>query len=171
MPGTAAKVVFTEVQMELLEEIAASRTESVCLVQRAKIILLAYQKQNNEQIGAVVGLNPQAVSVWRKRWKAAFDKLIQIECTESRLSLLRQMKTLLSDLPRAGKKPTFTTEQQAGIVAIACERPDQEAARPIAQWTHREIAEEAVKRNIVPSISPSRVGAFLKSGRRSATPK
>jgi hypothetical protein len=65
MPGTAAKVFFTEVQMEMLEGIVASRTASVRLVQRAQIILLSYQKRNNELIGEVVGLNPQQVSVWR----------------------------------------------------------------------------------------------------------
>ena len=35
MPGTAAKVFFTEVQMEMLEGIVASRTASVRLVRRA----------------------------------------------------------------------------------------------------------------------------------------
>jgi hypothetical protein len=164
MPGTAAKVVFSELQMELLEEVSVSRTEEIRLVQRAKIILLAFKKQNNEQIGEVVGLNPQAVSVWRKRWKAKLDKLIQIECTESKLNLMRAIKTVLPDLPRAGRKRTFTTEQQAGIVAIACETPEKEAARPISHWTHREIADEAVKRQLVRSISPSSVWAFLKSG-------
>ena len=67
MPGTAAKVVFSERQMKFLEELANSRTEEIRLVQRAKTILLAYQKRNNGQIGEVVGMNPQAVSVWRKR--------------------------------------------------------------------------------------------------------
>jgi putative transposase len=50
------------------------------------------------------------------------------------------------------------------IVAIACVSPDEESGRPISQFTQREIADEAVKRNIVDSISVSRVGAFLKSG-------
>jgi len=50
MPGTAAKVSFPELQMEMLEEIVASKTASVRLVERAQIVLLAYQKRNNEQI-------------------------------------------------------------------------------------------------------------------------
>ena len=164
MPGTAAKVLFTEVQMQMLEEIVASRTAPVRLVQRAQIVLLAYQKRNNEQIGEVVGLNPQQVSVWRKRWKAKQDHLIHVECTDTKAALRRAIETVLSDLPRKGRDATFTTDQQAAVVAIACEDPDAQSERPISHWTHQEIADEVVRRNIVPSISASRVGAFLKSG-------
>ena len=89
MPGTAAKVFFSEVQMQMLEEIVASRTAAVRLVQRAQIVLLAYQKRNNEQIGEVVGLNPQQVSVWRKRWKAKQDHLIHVECADTKAALRR----------------------------------------------------------------------------------
>lgn len=156
--------------MEILEEIAHSRTEEFRLVQRAKIILLAYQKRNNEQIGLIVGMNPQAVSVWRKRWKAKFDDLIRIECNESAVKLKSEIRTLLTDLPRTGRKATFSTEQQAAIVGLACVSPD-EADRPISNWTQREIADEAVKRGLVASISTSRVGHFLKSGRLATTPK
>jgi len=168
MPGKAAKIQITERQNELLEEIVASRTAAVRLVQRAQIILLAFQKRNNEEVGEIVGLNPQQVSVWRKRWKADWERLISIECSESRSVLKLEIESLLADQPRKGRTPTFSPEQQAAIVALACEDPDDESERPIAQFTLREIADEAVKRDIVPSISRSRVSAFLKSGRCSA---
>jgi hypothetical protein len=151
--------------MQILEEIVASRTASVRLVQRAQIILLAFQKRNNEQIGEVVGLNPQQVSVWRKRWKANFDHLIQVECSDTKAALQRAIEKVLADLPRKGCDSKFTTEQQAAIVAIACEDPDDQSGRPISHWTHQEIADEAVGRKIVPTISAGRVGTFLKSGR------
>lgn len=171
MPGKAAKIQLSERQMELLEEIVASRTAQVRLVQRAQIILLAFQKRNNEEIGEVVGLNPQQVSVWRKRWKADWDRLIAVECSERKSVLKSEIETLLSDQPRKGRTPTFSAEQQAAIVALACEDPDEASERPISQFTAREIADEAVKRNIVPSISRSRVSAFLKSSRRPAPSK
>ncbi len=168
MPGSAAKVLFSEVQMQMLDDIVSSRTAAVRLVQRAQIILLAYRKRNNEQIGEVVGLNPQQVSVWRKRWKANQDHLINLECTDTKAALRRAIETVLADRSRKGRDTKFTTEQQAAIVAIACEEPDAESERPISQWTRREIADEAVRREIVSSISASRVGAFLKSGRPQA---
>lgn len=171
MPGTAAKVTVTETQLEILEEIVASRTAAVRLVQRAHIVVLAFGKRNNEQISEIVGLNPQQVSVWRKRWKNDWERLIQVECSESKTVLRREIEKLLSDRPGRGCKPSFTPEQQATIVSIACENPEAESERPISQFTHREIAEEAIKRGIVESISPSCVGAFLKSGRRAAAPE
>ena len=112
-----------------------------------------------------MGLNPQQVSVWRKRWKANQDHLINIECTDTKAALRRAIETVLADQPRKGRDSKFTTDQQAAIVAIACENPDAESERPISHWPHQEIAREAARREIVSSISASCVGSFLKSGR------
>ena len=171
MPGKAAKILVTETQSAILEEIAASRTAAVRLVQRAKIVLLAFAKNNNEQVGEVVGLNPQQVSVWRKRWRNEWERLISVECNESRSVLKNEIESLFADQPRKGRGSTFSPEQQAAIVAMACENPDQESERPISQFTAREIADEAVRREIVPSISRTTVRSFLKSGRCSAASK
>lgn len=171
MPGKAAKIQITERQLELLEEIAASRTASVRLVQRANIVLLAFAKNNNEEVGQVVGLNPQQVSVWRKRWRDDWQRMILVECNETRSVLKKELEKLLADRPRKGRAPKFSTEQQAAIVAIGCENPDEESERPISQFTVREIADEAVKREIVPRISRTQVWTFLKSGRRPAASK
>jgi hypothetical protein len=162
---------MSERQMEVLESFVASRTASVRLVQRAQIILLAFQKKNNEVIGEIVALNPQQVSVWRKRWKAKLEHLIHVECTDTKAALQRAIENVLSDLPRKGRGSKFTTEQQAAIVAIACEDPDDKSERPISHWTNQEIADEAVQREIVPTISASRVRDFLKSGRPEAAPQ
>jgi len=48
-------------------------------------------------------------------------------------------------------------------VALACEGPEH-WQRPISHWTPRELADEAIKRGMVPSLSPRHVGRFLKSG-------
>lgn len=165
MPGTAAKVRLTERQMEILETIVASKTAAVRLVQRAQIILLAFDKKNNQTISEIVDLNPLQVGRWRKRWKQNWERLIQVECTETAAALRRAIEEVLSDRPRKGRNATFTTEQQAAVVAIACEAPDEESQRPISSWTRQEIADEAVGRGVAPAISASTVGRFLKSGR------
>jgi len=87
--------------------------------------------------------------------------LIAIECSDTQAALRRAIENVLADLPRKGRASKFTTEQQAAIVSIACEAPEDQAERPIANWTCREIAEEAVRRKIVPSISITRVGSFF----------
>lgn len=167
MPGKAAKVVISEVQQEVLEEIAASRTAAVRLVQRAKIILLGFEGWLNEEISLEVGLNPDQVGCWRRRWQQNFRALITVECGEGRTALRKAVEKLLADLPRKGGPRTFTAEQQVAIVAISCEQPE-ESDRPVSHWSQRELADEAQQRGIVASISARHVGRFLKSG-RSAT--
>jgi len=55
LPGKAAKIVFTDKQQVILREFAASPSVSVALAQRSKIILLAFDGLNNEQIEAIIG--------------------------------------------------------------------------------------------------------------------
>ncbi len=64
MPGKAAKVIVTEKQHAILQTFAKSRSVSVSLAQRSKIILLAFEKHNNEEIEALVGLHHDAVDAY-----------------------------------------------------------------------------------------------------------
>jgi hypothetical protein len=58
MPGSAAKLVITERQQALLQQIVAASTSPVRLVQRAEIILRAFAGQENREIAAAIDLNP-----------------------------------------------------------------------------------------------------------------
>jgi putative transposase len=159
---------MTERQDKILRAIIASRTAPVRLIERAQIIRLAFEKKLNQEISNIVPLNPQQVGLWRKRWKAQFERLVTIECNEGPGPLKKAIEDVLADAPRAGRTPRITTDQQAQIVAIACESPE-ESERPISNWTHREIADEAMKRKIVKTVSPRTVGSFLKPGPGSST--
>jgi hypothetical protein len=74
---------------------------------------------------------------------------------------------VLADAPRPGAPDTFTAEQIVQIINLAC-TPPVDAGRPVDAWTRRELADEAINRQIVASISPTSVGRFLKAGRPSA---
>ena len=63
---------------------------------------------------------------------------------------------------------TFTAEQIVQIINLACTHPAA-AGRPVDAWTPRELAAEAEKRQLVPSISPRTVGRFLKASRSQTT--
>jgi putative transposase len=76
--------------------------------------------------------------------------------------LTRQILDVLEDLPRSGAPPTFAPTQLCQIMSLACEKRPEECGRPVTHWTARELADEAVKRQIVPSISARHVGRFLK---------
>ena len=160
MPGTAAKIVVSERQQSLLEEFSKSRTVGKGIVQRATIVLLGFAGLPNEEIALRVGLNRQQVGLWRQRWRDAWDSLCVWECTEPH-RLREAILDLLSDAPRPGAPATYTAEQVAQIVALACELPKL-SGRPIDHWTLRELRDEAMARKIVEEISPSQVGRFLQ---------
>ena len=75
MSGKAAKVIVTERQFAILEQISKASTTSQQLIQRANIILLGFAKSFNENIAQQVGLNRQQVGLWRRRWACSFDAL------------------------------------------------------------------------------------------------
>jgi transposase len=160
MSGKAARIVLSERQQEILQQMIRSTTLSRRLVQRASVILLAFDRHLNEDIGTKVGLSRKQVGLWRRRWKESFDALVSIECRETHATLRRAIEDVLNDAPRSGAHGKFTAEQITQIMAIACEPPEL-SGRPIEHWTHRELADEAMKRKVVDSISAKQVGRWL----------
>jgi len=161
MPGKAAKVVITERQQEILRQMVRSRSCPQGLAQRARIILLAFDRLQNGPIAEQLGCERHGVGIWRRRWADAFDTLIRIECLEGVPALRTAIEDVLSDNPRSGSPGTFAPDQIARIIAVACE-PPEDSGRPVTHWTPTELAEEVVARRIVPSISVRHVGRLLK---------
>ena len=162
MPGKAAKVVITERQQDLLREMTTSRMCPTGLALRAAIVLGAFAGESNEQIAERLGCERHSVGLWRRRWQQHFDQLIHAECV-GRPGELRRLieETVLADAPRAGRRSRFSAEQIAMIITVACE-PPAKSGRPISHWTQPELADEVVKRQIVPAISARHLGRFLK---------
>jgi transposase len=162
MAGSAAKVVITERQQEVLRKMSTATTLAKRLVQRASIILLAFAGIANQDIAQQVGLERHQIGIWRRRWQQAFDDLVRIECTEDAPAKLRHaIEEVLTDEPRPGCPGKFTAEQITLLFALACE-PPQKSGLPITHWTGAELAAEAVKRGIVESISVSQVNRLLR---------
>jgi transposase len=162
MPGSAAKILITERQQAVLEEIVRASTSPVRLVQRAEIILRAFAGEENQTIAAAIDLDPTAVGMWRRRWANAWWRLTLIECGETQAAFRRAVEDVLSDAPRSGNPGKFTPEQITQILALACEPPEQ-SGRPITHWTSKELADEAKNRGLVESISPAQVGRYLRA--------
>ena len=170
MPGKAAKLVITERQQTTLDVMTRSSTCPQGIAQRARMILLAFGGEDNATIAQKLGCERHGVSLWRRRWVRAFQRLTLIECCEKESALPRAIERLLGDSPRSGWTGKFTAEQVTEILAVACEPPDK-CGRPVTHWTPRELADEVKKRGIVTSISPRQVGRFLKYGGTEATSK
>jgi transposase len=148
-----------------LERLLRQQTAPQALVRRIKIVLAAASGQRNEVIAAQLGCSPTTVRLWRARWAAAEAPLATAELDEP--ALRTTIAAVLADAPRSGTPDTFTAEQIVQIINLAC-TPPPEADRPVDTWTHRELAAEAIKQQIVTSISPSSIGRFLKTGRSQA---
>lgn len=146
---------------ELLEHIARSRTARSDHRQRARLILLFDQGVSNAEAGQQVNLTQKRTGSWRKRWLANQDRLTEIELAEEARpgALLNAIEEVLSDLPRSGSPPKFTAGQIAKILAVACEDP-QSAELPLSHWTLPTLRDEVLRRNIVDSISTSRLQVF-----------
>lgn len=163
MPGKAAKVIITERQQQVLQTMTRSSTCPQALALRAHMILLAFERWDNESIAERLDFERHQVGIWRHRWATAFKRLVLIECCEKPSALREAIEDLLSDSPRRGCPGKFTAEQVTQILAVACE-PPEDSGRPVTHWTARELADEVIQRGIVPSISPRHVGRFLSAG-------
>lgn len=149
----------------VLEHLARRQTSPQRLVRRVRIVLGAADGLNNAQIARQVGSSRGRVRLWRTRWLSAAPRLAAAATTADDARLLSALVAdARDDAPRSGTPATFTAEQVVQLVALACEPPPS-SDRPTSHWTPRELAEEAVTRGIVASISPRSVERFLGSGR------
>ncbi|MGB7417147.1 MAG: helix-turn-helix domain-containing protein [Thermosynechococcaceae cyanobacterium] len=162
MPTPKATVIsLSAAQRNSLTQLTHQTTNSYRLVRRASIILAAADGASNSRISDRWQLDRNQVRQWRQRWVDAQETLTLCEVADETGSQLRQqILSVLADIQRPGVPVTFTPEQVVQIVAIACEVP-QASGRAVNRWTPSEVADEAIKREIVPRISASSVRRFL----------
>jgi len=134
-------------QREVLEQLVRTHSTSQQLAVRARMILHAADGMRVRASARELGVWPKTVRYWRKRWRQAAEG--------------QSVPERLADAPRSGAPATYTPEQICAVIAMTCEKPS-ESERPISHWSQREIADEAMRRGLVPSISQRSVGRFLK---------
>jgi putative transposase len=134
-------------QREALEQLIRAHSTSQQLALRARIIVHAADGVGVRASARELSIWPKTIREWRRRWREAADG--------------QSVLDRLADAPRSGAPATFTPEQVCALVAMTCEKPS-DSERPISQWSQREIADEAMRRGIILSISQRSVGRFLK---------
>lgn len=160
----ALEVVVSPRQRAILERFARSRTASVTLVERCRIILLTSDGMATMHAAAELGVDRQRVRRWRHRWaKVLAARLSAVEGEADDKVLSIAIEDALADRPRPGARPKFTEEQIARVRAIACREPS-EFGLPHTRWTRALIAQVASKEGIVESVSVAEVGRWLKKG-------
>lgn len=157
----AQSIEVTSQQREALESLEGASSTPQQLAERCRVVLLAAEGESNEGVGRALGINRQLARRWRSRWAEGFDRLVAAEQEDvTDQDLLGLLIDLLADHKRCGAPTTFSPEQVASLIALACEPPG-ESGLPVSHWTPPELAREAIKRGIVDLISPRQVDRFL----------
>jgi transposase len=156
MPGPQPPAVpLSEEERQTLHTMIRAHKTPQHLSFRAHVILLLAAGLPAPDVARRLGTTRTTVRRWRRHW------LSRPRCA---------VRERLQDAPRPGAPATFGAEQWCQIIALACEPPEA-SGRPISHWTPRELADEAGKRGMVPTISERHVGRFLQSGRAQAAPE
>jgi len=126
------------------EELEA-RVRSPCTEQRAalraRIVLMAAEGRQNVVTAEKLGVAPNTVLKWRKRFSC-------------------EGLAGLADRPRSGRPPAFGSEVVAQVKAIACELPAQRGVS-LSRYATADIAAQAIAEGVVPAISRSTVARWL----------
>ena len=139
-------VTLEDNEREELEKITRQQTAKSSTVLRAKIILFANSGMKYQHIAQKLDVQSNIITNWTVRWHELADKPV---------------RERLQDLPRPGAPDTFTPEQLCQLIALSCEKPENHG-RAITHWTHKELAQEAIKQGIVETISANHLGRLLK---------
>ena len=115
------KIQLTPDELNGLNKISRSRTESLSRIERAQM-LLAYFK------GATVSTIAREFETNRSKVERTIDRALQVGAITS-----------LDDLPRSGKTPTITAEAKAWLVSIACKKP-KDLGYASETWTMDSLA-------------------------------
>jgi transposase len=135
MGRTTAELVVTDEEREVLVRWSRRAKSSQALAQRCRIVLGCAEGKTNQQVAADLGIWPQTVGKWRRRF------------------LGRRLEGLV-DEPRPGAPRKITDEQVEQVVVATLERIPAGAAR----WSRGSMAAES-------GLSKSTVGRIWKAFR------
>jgi transposase len=110
-------------------------------VTRASIVLLAAAGWTNRGIARKLGLTPNTVTKWRKRfWKEGMDGL--------------------RDRKRPGRPRTFPAAVVTACKAIACELPTTRGV-PLGRWSLAELRTEVLATGLINDVSTTTLWRWL----------
>jgi len=156
----AAEIKINEHEKRILSELKNGSHVLQHLKKRSEIILLASEGESNSEISKKIQMKRENVAKWRNRYAVSNEELRKTE-EETPKKLRGMIEKILSDAPRSGAPSSFTDEQKASIIALACELPEN-IGLPFSHWSPSLLQKEVINRGIVESISAVHIGRFLK---------
>ena len=139
--GNRLEIALTRKDRQQIEQLLSGGLQAVRTVKRALALVQLDQGLSSPAVAANLMLS--AKSVWQigKRYRQG------------------GIERALFDAARPGKSPALDQQQQQRIVAVVCSPPPEGRAR----WTVRLLAEEVVKRKVVPSVGRETIRVLLES--------
>lgn len=117
MARVAVELRCSAEQRSELVALARSRTAEARLVERARIVLACLEGKRNDEVGQALGIRPNTVGLWRKRFAAGGVAGLQ-------------------DRPRPGKKATYGSELRQRIL----HRLEQPPPKGLVGWDGGSLA-------------------------------
>lgn len=144
-PKPTYPIDLTSEEVTSIQHLIRAQMTPQTVAVRARVILRAYAhpEQNNQQIARALGITDRTVRKWRARWVQTHS---------------------LADAPRSGAPRRFSPQVRAQVTALACSLPKQSQI-PLARWSRGELARRVAQDPILPPISTSTVGRWLKAER------
>ncbi len=133
------KIDVAKKDQQELRRLLKGGVQQVRLVLRALALLQLAEGTSAPQIAKVIPLTPQAIRRLGHRYQQA------------------GLEGALYEKQRPGAAEALDTNQKQRIIAMVCSDPPEGRAR----WTVRLVAEEAVKRKLVPQIGRETIRILL----------
>ena len=141
MPRPALRLEVSVKDQATLKKMLAGGVEQVRVAMRAVALLRLGEGMGAPQIAAVLPLSRQSVCNVARRYEEG------------------GLERALYDKQRPGAQSLLSAKQRQRIIAMVCSDPPQGRAR----WTVRLVAEEAVKRRLVPRAGRETIRVLLES--------
>ena len=141
MPRPALRVEVSKKDQAALKKLLRGGIEQVRVAMRAVALLRLAEGMGAPQIAEVLPLTRQAVRNLARRYQQG------------------GLKRALYDEQRPGAASLLAAKQRQRIIAMVCSDPPQGRAR----WTVRLVAEEAIKRGLVPRVGRETIRILLLS--------
>jgi hypothetical protein len=146
----APPVILSEEQREELGKLSRGRLTAVCVVERARIILLCAEGKQNCEIAELLGTTRRTVGLWRHRF------------------IQRGIAGLEKDAPRPGRQKPIAEEVVQGVVR----KTTQEKPAKGTHWSSRSLASSSRQAPIspLPVRSLPNWRGFWKGGTKNPLP-
>lgn len=125
----AVRVVLSAAEREEVEKLARGRRVAVRVAERARIVLLAAEGKQNQEIAEICGVTRRTVGVWRRRF------------------VEKGISGIVKDAPRAGRRRSIGEE----VIGEIVRKTTQETPAAATHWSTRSLAKEM-------GLSPSTIG-------------